>query len=296
MPSAPHEVVIDMFSEQPALVAALLTALGCSLPEYESVESQSEKATVLAPTEYYADAVLAFHQDDTPVLGVVVEVQLRRDPDKVWSWPVYIASLRARMKCPVLLLIICPDRRTARWAAQPLELGFGNPPTALCPLVLDPDAVPVVVDPEQAVELPELAVLSAVAHPTHPQHENIWKALVAALGAIGSDPAMRYYDLVLTMLPAAVRPEWEAFMSADLRNYEFRSDFARRYIAEGRQQGRAEGEARGEAKFVLRVLETRGVPVSDRVREAIVECTDHEQLDKWLRLALEVSRAEDLLG
>lgn len=40
--SAPHEAVVDMFSEQPALVEPLLTALGCPLPEYESVDSQSE--------------------------------------------------------------------------------------------------------------------------------------------------------------------------------------------------------------------------------------------------------------
>jgi hypothetical protein len=30
------------------------------------------------------------------VLGVVVEVQLSRDPDKRWSWPVYLTTLGAR--------------------------------------------------------------------------------------------------------------------------------------------------------------------------------------------------------
>lgn len=77
-------------------------------------------------------------------------------------------------------------------------------------------------------------------------------------------------------------------MTTDLRNYEFRSDFARRYIAEGRQQG--------EANSVLAILDARGVAVPDRVHDAIAECTDHEQLSKWLRRALEVNDAEELLA
>ena len=56
MPSTPHEVVIDMFTDRPALVAWLLSALGYELPDYETVEPQSERAAVVAPTEYYADA------------------------------------------------------------------------------------------------------------------------------------------------------------------------------------------------------------------------------------------------
>ncbi|MEU6561739.1 hypothetical protein [Nocardia nova] len=84
-------------------------------------------------------------------------------------------------------------------------------------------------------------------------------------------------------------------MSSGLRDYEFRSDFARHYIAEGKAEGKAEGEALGEANSVLTVLEARGVAVSDRVREVVMGCTDHKQLGKWLRRALEVNRAEDLL-
>ncbi|AXK87413.1 hypothetical protein IU443_19765 [Nocardia farcinica] len=292
MPSAPHEVVIDMFNARPDLVAPLLSALGCQLPCYETVEPRSERAAVLAPTEYYADAVLAFRRGGDTVLAVVVEIQLRRDGDKLWSWPVYTASLRARLRCPVLLLVICPDPRTATWAAQPLHFGYGNPPTTLAPLVLDPSSVPVVTDPDLAAELPELAVLSAVAHPDHPDHTEIWRALAIGLRTLGADPALRYHDFILTMLPRAVRPAWEAFMSTGLRDYNFTSDFARKYFAEGE----AQGEAIGEAKSVLTVLDARGITVSDQVRETILSCRDLDQLQKWLRRALEVGRAEELLA
>ncbi|WP_280459199.1 hypothetical protein [Nocardia carnea] len=291
MPSTPHEVVIDMFTERPDLVPPLLSALGCELPDYETVKTRSERAAVVAPTEYYADAVVAFERGGATVLAVVVEIQLRRDPDKLWSWPVYTASLRARMKCPVLLLIVCPDNRTAKWAAQPLAFGYGSPSTTLCPLVLAPSSVPVVTDPAVATELPELAVLSAVAHPQHPDHTEIWQALAAGFRTLGEDPALRYHDFILTMLPRAVRPAWEAFMSTGLRDYNFTSDFARKYLAEGRAEGRAEGEA----KSILTVLDARGIEVPDQVRKTITSCEDLDQLQKWLRRALEINRADELL-
>jgi len=299
MPSTLHEVVIDMFTERPDLVAPLLSALGCELPDYETVEPRSERAAVVAPTEYYADAVLAFQRGGETALAVVLEIQLRRDPGKLWSWPVYTASLRARMKCPVLLLVVCPYPETAKWAAQPLEFGYGHPPTILTPLVLDPSSVPVVTDPELATELPELAVLSAAAHPQHPDHTQIWSALAAGLRTLGSDPALRYHDFVLTMLPRAIRPVWEAFMSTGLRDYNFTSDFARRYIAEGREEGleegRVEGEALGDAKSILTVLDARGIDVSDQVRHTVTSCKDLDQLHKWLRRALEINQADELL-
>ncbi|MFI5714712.1 hypothetical protein [Nocardia sp. NPDC051750] len=295
MPSTPHEVVIDMFTERPGLVAPLLAALGCELPDYETVVPRSERAAVVAPTEYYADAVIAFERGGNPVLAVVLEVQLRPDPDKPWSWPVYTASLRSRMKCPVLLLVFCADARTAKWAAKPLDFGFGNPPITLTPLVLDPSSVPVVTDPEVATALPELAVLSAVAHPRHPDHARIWQALATGLRTLGADPALRYHDFILTMLPPAVRPVWEAFMSTGLRDYNFTSDFARKYIAEGRAEGRAEGEALGEAKSILTVLDARGIDVPVHVRDTVTSCSDLDQLQKWLRRALEVNQASELL-
>ncbi|MBO0853420.1 MAG: hypothetical protein J2P18_06590 [Nocardia sp.] len=151
-----------------------------------------------------------------------------------------------------------------------------------------------------ATALPELAVLSAVAHPLHPDHTRIWQALATGLRTLGADPALRYHDFILTMLPPAVRPVWEAFMSTGLRDYNFTSDFARKYIAEGREEGREEGriegEALGEAKSILTVLDARGIAVSDHLRDTVTSCADLDQLQKWLRRALEINRADELLG
>ncbi|MEU4315055.1 hypothetical protein [Nocardia sp. NPDC024068] len=80
-------------------------------------------------------------------------------------------------------------------------------------------------------------------------------------------------------------------MSTGLRDYNFTSDFARKYIAEGRAEGRAEGEAAS----ILTVLDARGIDVPDRVRETITSCEDLDQLQKWLRRALEINQADELL-
>lgn len=80
-------------------------------------------------------------------------------------------------------------------------------------------------------------------------------------------------------------------MSTGLRDYNFTSDFARKYVAEGR----AEGRAQGEAESILTVLDARGIEVSDQVRETVTSCDDLDQLQKWLRRALEINRADELL-
>jgi hypothetical protein len=92
----------------------------------------------------------------TSLLAVVVEAQLTADGDKQWSWPVYLASLRARMRRPALLLVVRIDANLARRCARPIELG--HPGYVVAPIVLGPDQVPAVHDPDLAARAPELIV------------------------------------------------------------------------------------------------------------------------------------------
>ncbi|MBV9315558.1 MAG: hypothetical protein JO100_17915, partial [Pseudonocardia sp.] len=139
--SSLHEMLVEMFRHRPQLAAELLTgALGVDLPEHEQVRVDTGECTDVVPTQYRADAVVVLMAADQPVLAVVVEVQLGRDGDKRWSWPVYVATLRARLRCPTALLVICVDATAATWCATPIELGPG---TKLVPFVLGPNQVPV---------------------------------------------------------------------------------------------------------------------------------------------------------
>jgi flagellar biosynthesis/type III secretory pathway protein FliH len=92
--------------------------------------------------------------------------------------------------------------------------------------------------------------------------------------------------------------------------YEFQSEFMSSYkaqwreevraevlaegLAEGRAEGRAQGLASGEARAVLLVLETRKVELSDAARARISDCTDLDQLERWLRRAAVVDSAAEL--
>jgi len=82
-----------------------------------------------------------------------------------------------------------------------------------------------------------------------------------------------YYDLVYKSLNAAARRALEAMM----KGYEYQSDFAKKYVAQGRTE-----EA---ARALLTVLRVRGIAVPDAIRERILAQKDPEQLERWLEKA-----------
>ncbi|MDQ3990292.1 MAG: hypothetical protein M3291_14080 [Actinomycetota bacterium] len=289
MPSNLHEALAEMFRLRPLLAPELLTdALGVELPVFERARVESAELTDVSPTEFRADTVVVLTAaDGTAVEAVVVEVQLRRDHRKRRSWPAYVATLHARLGCPTVLLVVCVDSATAAWCAARIDLGHTR--LVLDPLVLGPQRVPVVADLERAGRVPELAVLSAMAHGPDPACSPVLDALPAALSAVDPDRGRLYYDIVLDALPEAARRHLEDLVTAQA--YEWKSDFARRHIA----QGRAEGEARGRAAAVLAVLEARGVEVPGEARARVASCTDLDQLDAWVRRAATVDSVRDLL-
>ena len=289
MPSHQHEALIELFRHRPALAAELLTGpLGIAVPTHQHVRLDSGDFPDLAPTEYRADTVITLTRGDTPVLSVVIEIQLRPDQGKRRSWPVYLSTMHARSRCPAMLLVICADDRTAGWCATPIEIG--HPGWTLVPLVVGPQRIPAVTDPAEAADSPELAVLSAMAHGAHPDRDKIFQALLNGLGTIDRDHANLYADVVLAALPQAARHHLEALMTS--ATYEYQSDFARRYF----HQGKAKGEAKGEARALLTVLAARGIAVSDAARQRITECTDADQLETWIRRAATAISVDEILA
>jgi hypothetical protein len=293
VPSLRHESLLALFRNRPALATELLEqGLGLALPAHDDLRLESAALTEVAPVPYRADLVVQLWNEGKLVLGVVVEAQLGPDPDKRFTWPLYVASLRARLGCPCWLLVLSPDASVARWCAEPINLG--HPGHTLTPLVLGPEAVPVLVNAEQARAAPELAVLSAMAHGAGP---NGLEVALAALGAaVGLDEERSgfYTDLVMASLDEAARQALEDLMSTG--SYEYQSEFARRYVAQGEAKGKAAGKAEGEAKGVLVVLRARGLVVSPEVEDRITRCTDIAQLDEWLRRAVVVTNAEEIFG
>jgi hypothetical protein len=281
MASMAHEVLVDLFKNRPSLGAELLTeALGVALPSYTEARLVSIDLTQIQPTEYRADVVVLLFEGDVPIWVLIVEVQLGLDHQKRYSWPEYTTGSRAKHRCPVGLLVVAPDPDIAAWCAEPIETGI--PGFILRPPVLGREAVPVVTDPAEAARRPELAVLSAMAHGEGEQGAAIAAAVLPVVRALDDERARFYGDLVLNSLNDAARRALEAMM----KGYEYQSDFAKKYVAQGRDQGRSEGRVEEAGRALLTVLRVRGITVPDVARERILAQKDPERLERWLEKAV----------
>lgn len=188
--------------------------------------------------------------------------------------------------------MVTSDEATARWAAKPIDLGGGN---WFAPLVLGPSHVPEVTEESRAQGDPELAVLSAMAHG---QDVDIGKAARIAVAAqqaslgLDEERSRLYFDLVLASLSEAARQELQAM---DPAKYEYQSEFARRYVAQGRVEGKAEGKAEGRAELVARQLTLRFGPLGDDVRDRL-SAASIEDLDVIGERLLTAQSLQDALG
>ena len=285
MPSMDHEIFVDVFKNRPPLAAEMLVeVLGVSLPAYTDARLASTDLTEIQPAEYRADAVVVLLDRDVPVRVIIVEVQLATDSRKRFSWPAYVTGSRATHRCPADLLVVAPDPSVADWCAEPIEIGV--PGFVLRPPVLRLSAIPVVSDAGEAARRPELGVLSAMAHGATEKGVTIAAAVLPAIRDLDDDRASLYLDLVYHSLDEAARKSLEAIMG-----YEYQSEFAKKYVAQGRTVGRAEEAARN----LLAVLRARGIAVQDSVRERILAQKDPEQLELWLDKAAVASSVAEVI-
>ncbi len=290
MPSMPHETLIDLFKNRPSLGAELLSeALGVSVPSYTEARLVSIDLTQIRPAEYRADLVVLLLDGEDPALVLIIEVQLGIDPRKRFTWPEYAMGARAVHGCPVGLLVIAPDPDVAAWCAEPIETGI--PGFVLRPPVLGRAGVPVVTDPAEAARRPELAVLSAMAHGTSEVGAAIAAAVLPALRGFDDERSKFYHDLVLNSLNDAARNALEAMM----KGYEYQSDFAKKYVAEGVEQGLEQGREQGERILLLRLLRKRfgELPASVVAR---VESAEVAVVERWSDRLLSSETLADVLA
>ena len=63
-----------------------------------------------------------------------------------------------------------------------------------------------------------------------------------------------------------------------------------------RREIEAIGEVRGEAKALLVVLTSRGLDVSDAIRQRITACEDTAQLQRWIARASVATTLDEVFG
>ncbi|MEQ4721456.1 hypothetical protein [Nonomuraea sp. B19D2] len=286
MPSSQHEALHRIFRDKPELYAHAFKMLNIDFPTPKEVAVVDTDLTEISPIERRADTVMMF----TSLWGrkhvVISESQSQRDDRKISAWAYYISHAHIKFGCSVTLMVICQDAATARWAREPKPIGLaGHPSLVVRPIALGPDIVPAITDTAEACTDAVLTMYSALTHAQSPKVDAILKALDVALTTIDTDTAKYIAEQTeIGLGDTHARQIWRRLMT--MQNYRFKSEFA--------EMLRAEGEARGEARSVLKVLERRGVPVTESTRERIMACTDHALLEGWLLRSLEVTTAEEL--
>jgi hypothetical protein len=257
----------------------------------------------MIPVEFRADLVIELRSAaGALVLAIVLEVQRDDDDDKKYTWPVYVSVVRARKRCPTVVLVVAPDAEIASWAAQPIDLGLGL--GTVRPLVIGASSVPEVVDPAVAEKEVELAVLSALAHGNGPNREAVLAATetgLERLAEVDREHAAAYFEMIYTMLRDPAKRVLEALvMQRQTENKATRAPFIQRFIDEGLREGKLdglrEGELKGRRDALFRLIARAGVQLDEGDRARILACTDGATLDRWLDNVLGAKSGADILS
>jgi hypothetical protein len=145
--SMEHEGLVEIFRSNPRLVPQLLhEAFGVRLPAWERVTIVEAALDQIAAIEFRADLVVELAAAvGPPQLSAIVEIQLRKDDDKPFTWPVYMVVDRSRRRCETILVVIAPNPEVAAWARRPIRIG---PDNELRVHVIGPAEIPIVTDLE----------------------------------------------------------------------------------------------------------------------------------------------------
>ena len=282
MVTARHEAMHRIFQEDPGVFARAFKALDIPFPAPTGAVVLSPDVTEIQPLERRIDSLIRFETADDGSYLVVIEAQSRKDPKKPGAWAYYAAHLQEKYKVPVVLLVVCQDAATARWAAAPTHFGLPQWQTlTVRPLVVGPHNVPVITSVAEASRDIPLATLSAITHARDPEVADKLTMLAAALRTTDEDTARVFAELTeLGLGDTEAAQIWSKMMAVD-------TSFFRSHTSQVlRAQGLAEG--------VLMNLSARDIEVPDEVRERIEACEDRDLVKTWHARALTVARAEDI--
>jgi hypothetical protein len=321
MPTLEHNALVEMFRENPELAPHFLTTLfHMNVPPHASVAVVESSLDQLIPVEFRADLVLELRDaNGALVLAIVVEVQRDVDPDKEYSWPVYVTVVRAKKRCDTVVLVVAPDAAVAAWAAEDIDLGLGL--GHIKPLVLGPAVVPEITVPAEAEKEVELAVLSAVAHGNGPNGLAVIQAALGALDRLDQEHAAVYFHIIWNGLREPMQRALEALVmerqtegkatfppfaqqifERGIREGELKGfrDGKREGFRDGKLEGFRDGELKGELKgkreVLLRLLARAGIALTDDDRSRIHACEDGAVLDQWVDNVLGAKTADDVLS
>lgn len=308
MPSATHDGLVALFSNDPTLAARLLCARAGSprLPAHDEVSVTRSDLGPPVPSDRRVDLALEFRHRKRRTAIVLLEVQLRPDPDKGWTWPNYYAAARDRWRCPVFLIVVTPTRRMAKWCRRTITTAQ----MTFTPFVLGPDEVPLITNVKLPRKYPELGVLSAMIHG---QGVALVRATLGKLQRLDRDTHRTYTSLLESsfgqpettmtsqefLAKHGISRDMQAFIDkyGEDKGLEVFGEFlvARLLVQEQLREREAKIETRVRQDAILELLAERSLRIPRVVRAEIRQCTSTSRLRTMHRRALRVTHAEDVL-
>ncbi len=94
------------------------------LPDHDEICLGAGKLTAIGSQR--PDLTLVLLKESRSVFGIIVETLQGIDETKRYAWPAFAATVRARLRCPVCLLVFPTDDRLTEWAKEPIDLGGDN--------------------------------------------------------------------------------------------------------------------------------------------------------------------------
>ncbi|MEV0617811.1 hypothetical protein AB0I81_31125 [Nonomuraea sp. NPDC050404] len=297
MPTAQHEGLHRIFRDNPELYTRAFKMLNIDFPAPLEISVVDTDMTEIRPIVRHADTVMLSISTAHKKHIIITEAQQEIDLKKVSSWAHYLSYVHTKYECPVTLVVVCNDLATARWAREgPLAIGLEDHPSLIViPIVIGPDNVKAITDPQEAAADVVLTMLSALTHARSPQVAAILKALDHALRTIDVSTAEVLAEQTEIGLGNTKAGRiWKELIA--MSHYRFRSESARALMAECEAKGKVEGEAKGRAEDILKILQERGIPLNESFQVKVLGTTDMGLLEAWLIRALHVTTAEELFG
>jgi hypothetical protein len=308
MPSHEHESIVDLLGDAPADLADILRAAGgVDVPLFVKMERVDPDLTQTLPVQYAADGVFRFFgHAERCVLVVILEVQRQPDPDKLWTWPMYLTVTRARERCETILAVLATNEATADWARRGISLDRN---CLWRPLVIGPSTLPSVATIETAKARPVLAIVWALTHAQQASDAPSVKAVLEGVALSGLEKTLvtYYSDVILEAASEQVRRLVEALMRVP-ENYEIKNPFLRSITTEAKMAGRSEGLNEGRTEGRAEVLESirsvlyacvleHGLVLSAAERAIVDECQEAATLARWTaRIALAKTSSDIFSG
>ncbi len=297
MPGIEHNGIVEMFRENPSLAPHLIEKLfHIKLPSHASAKVVESSLDQMIPVEFRADLVLELlDEQGKPVLLIVLEMQRDVDHDKEYSWPVYVAVIRARKRCQAIVLVVAPDEKVAAWAAEKIDLGLGL--GTLQPLVLGTAVVPQITDPAEAEKETELSILSAVAHGNGPSGLAVVTAAFTALARLDQEHAAVYFQIIWNVLREPMqRALQELVMERQTQGKVQFPPFMQQIVDRSKLEGFRDGKLDGLREALLRLIARAGLTLTESDRARIQACEDAGTLDRWVENVLGAKTAADVLA